>query len=147
MGQTKKQKIKKSEAQIDKRKLKKEITEKAIHVSENDVKDIVKRENELARKLKKVPGTFSKIINQVFLLLDMIKNYSRGEYKNIPWYTIAMSTAALLYFLNPVDIIPDFIPFLGFVDDAFVIGFVIKAIQKDLKKYCDFKGYSSESFF
>jgi uncharacterized membrane protein YkvA (DUF1232 family) len=146
-GRTVTAKIKKAEARIDKKKLKKEIKQRAGQVSESDVEEIVNKEDEISKKLKKVPGIFTKIINQIILLLDMIKSYWSGEYREIPWFSIAMSAAALLYFINPIDIIPDIIPLIGFVDDAFVVGFVIKSIQGDLKKYCAFKGYALEEFF
>jgi uncharacterized membrane protein YkvA (DUF1232 family) len=83
----------------------------------------------------------------VKLLFEMIKDYRNGLYKEIPWYSIAMAVAAILYFINPIDIIPDFIVVVGLVDDALVVGFVMKAIQEDLKKYCIFKGYALEEFF
>jgi uncharacterized membrane protein YkvA (DUF1232 family) len=42
---------------------------------------------------------------------------------------------AVLYILNPLDIIPDFVPFLGYIDDLTVFGFVLKLINEDLSSY------------
>jgi uncharacterized membrane protein YkvA (DUF1232 family) len=47
--------------------------------------------------------------------------------------------ASVLYFLNPFDIIPDFIPFLGLLDDVTIISFVGAAITKDIEKFIDWE--------
>ena len=47
----------------------------------------------------------------------------------------ALAIAAILYFVNPFDVIPDFIPGFGYLDDATVIGFVIASIGSDIRKF------------
>jgi uncharacterized membrane protein YkvA (DUF1232 family) len=58
-----------------------------------------------------------------------------GAYREIPYGSIVAAVAAILYFVSPIDFIPDFIPVVGLVDDVFVIGFVLKKIHSDLEKY------------
>ena len=47
---------------------------------------------------------------------------------------------ALAYVVLPIDIIPDFIPGVGFIDDIFVIGFVIKSLSDEIERYKAYKG-------
>ena len=45
--------------------------------------------------------------------------------------------AALIYFVSPIDVLPDGIPGLGFLDDAIVVGIILKWCQNDIDKYMD----------
>jgi uncharacterized membrane protein YkvA (DUF1232 family) len=42
---------------------------------------------------------------------------------------------AIIYFVSPIDLLPDWIPLGGFIDDAAVIGFVLKQINTDLEQF------------
>jgi uncharacterized membrane protein YkvA (DUF1232 family) len=72
-------------------------------------------------------------------LCRMVRAWAKGEYKALPWKTIVMALGAALYFLDPLDLAPDFIPGIGYVDDALVLGFVIRSIQTDLGKFLDWE--------
>ena len=48
--------------------------------------------------------------------------------------------ATLLYVLAPLDMIPDFMPFVGFLDDAGIVTLCIKGFKADLETYKEFKG-------
>ena len=72
-------------------------------------------------------------------MVNMLKDYKVGIYKDVPWFTIASVVFALLYVLNPLDIIPDFIPGFGYVDDASVLALALRFIESDLHKYLDWK--------
>jgi uncharacterized membrane protein YkvA (DUF1232 family) len=72
-------------------------------------------------------------------LCRMIRAWAKGEYRALPWKTIVMALAATLYFLDPLDLAPDFIPGVGYLDDAAVLAFVIRSIQKDLGKFLDWE--------
>lgn len=61
-----------------------------------------------------------------------------GKYlldKNVKWYRKAIAAAALIYFLTPVDSIPDFIPFAGFLDDIGIIAWTIRFLGKEIERY------------
>ena len=64
----------------------------------------------------------------------MIKDFIAGEC-DIPFGTIAAITIALLYVFNPLDVIPDAIPLVGFVDDAFVLKLCVSFIKDDIEEY------------
>ena len=72
-------------------------------------------------------------------MINMLKDYHRGIYHNVPWFTIASIVVGLLYVLNPLDIVPDFIPGLGYVDDLSVLSIALKFIETDIHSYLDWK--------
>lgn len=84
--------------------------------------------------LKKVPGAGT-LLADIPLLVSLVKSYVDREYTEIPYNSIVAVVAALLYVISPIDIIPDFIPVVGFADDAVAVGFCIKMIHDDLEKY------------
>jgi len=72
------------------------------------------------------------------LLYNMITD---SGYK-ISGYTKVVITGALAYVIFPVDIIPDFIPVIGWLDDIFVINMTINSIKDEVENY---KRYKDES--
>jgi uncharacterized membrane protein YkvA (DUF1232 family) len=68
-------------------------------------------------------------------LFRLLRAYSRHEYTDIPWGSVVMVVVAIIYFVSPVDLIPDFIPVAGFVDDAAVIAFVLRQVKTDLDSF------------
>ncbi len=57
--------------------------------------------------------------------------------KDVKWYRKSVVAAALIYFITPIDSIPDFSPFVGFLDDLGVIAAVVKYLGNELKRYYD----------
>ncbi len=73
-------------------------------------------------------------------LLRLAGRWARREYRAVPWRSVLYAVAALLYFVNPVDLIPDALAGLGFVDDVAVVGAVVNAIRKDLERFRRWEG-------
>lgn len=71
-------------------------------------------------------------------LFRLIRAWVKGEYQ-VPWRTIVLAIAAIIYLVNPFDAIPDFIPVFGYVDDAAVIAFVINSIRGDLDEFLEWE--------
>lgn len=84
-------------------------------------------------------GDLGKVWDQLVLLFSLAKDYANGSYTAIPTRAIIAVFAGLLYFISPFDVVPDFIPGLGFIDDAFILGMVYKQIAKDLAHYQKWK--------
>ena len=74
----------------------------------------------------------------------MAQDYANGNYKDVSNASIAAIIGSLLYFISPIDVIPDFILGLGFLDDAFIIGYVFNKVAKELTKYQDWKNNQKE---
>ena len=81
-----------------------------------------------------IPDSLEGLWQDIKLLYSMISNVVRGRYK-LPYRTIAAVAFTLLYFVNPFDLIPDIIPVVGYIDDAFVVSLCLKFIGTDLEKY------------
>ena len=75
------------------------------------------------------------VVYQLKLFLRMTKDIVTLKYKHFPAESLAKVVAALLYFVIFADLIPDFIPFLGFTDDALIIAWVYNSIRDDLDAY------------
>ena len=98
-----------------------------------------KKSNELLDEATTKSNTNRNALEEVWdnlqSLISMFRTWVKGEYKEVPTKTIISIIAAIIYFVSPVDFIPDFIAGLGFADDAAIIGFTIKQISDDLEKF------------
>jgi uncharacterized membrane protein YkvA (DUF1232 family) len=83
----------------------------------------------------KYAARFAGMKHKLLSLSRMVRCYSRKEYMDIPWQTIVLVTAALIYFVTPVDAIADFLPVIGFTDDAAVILAVFSSVSKDVERF------------
>lgn len=81
-----------------------------------------------------VPDSLEGLWQDIRLLYSMVSDSVRGRYR-LPFRTIAAVAFTLLYFVNPFDLIPDIVPVVGYIDDAFVVSLCIKFIGTDLEKY------------
>lgn len=103
-----------------------------------DVDAAIEKEESISATIANA-GFLKKYAKLGKIMFMMIKDYRKGIYTEIPWFTIAAITTGLLYVFSPLDLIPDFIPVLGFVDDLTVLSFVTGWIETDLHKYLDWK--------
>lgn len=110
----------------------------------DSIKLIVSKEDKINDQLENGRG-LERYAKDLLLLVSLVKDYYQGNYRDIPYKTISAAVVGLLYVINPIDIIPDFIPFIGQVDDALVLGFCLKLIEKDLLKYKKWKDKQSET--
>jgi uncharacterized membrane protein YkvA (DUF1232 family) len=70
-----------------------------------------------------------------FILGRLIKAYAQGQYKSIPWKTFLIIVAAVIYFINPLDFVPDLIPIAGLADDFAVLLWVYNAVGGEVEKF------------
>jgi uncharacterized membrane protein YkvA (DUF1232 family) len=80
-------------------------------------------------------GPLKDLWESLMALLRLIRAYAKGEYRQISWHNLVLIVAAVLYFLSPLDVIPDFIFGLGYLDDAAVIAWVINTVKSVLDDF------------
>ncbi|MCM3663158.1 YkvA family protein [Mesobacillus subterraneus] len=99
-----------------------------------------------SKKADDKKGSLSEIWDNLQLLFDLVGAWRRGEYRKIPTGSIVTIIAAIIYFVSPIDLVPDFLMGLGIIDDAAVIGFVLKQLTTDLEKFKSWKeNYTPEN--
>src|SRR5690606_18499743 len=108
------------------------------------IKIILGKEDKLNDQLEKEQGLESYAKDLLFLL-SLFKDYDQANYRNLPYKTSSAAVVGLLYVINPIDIIPDFIPFIGHIDDVLVLRFCLKLVEKDLAKYKSWKNEQTAS--
>ena len=96
----------------------------------------VKADAETAEKKAKFLG---KQFENFQVLWSLLQDYWAGKYTSIPWKLIAAIGLAVAYLGSPIDIIPDFLPIIGFVDDAAVFALVISTFQSEIDDYKEWK--------
>ena len=77
----------------------------------------------------------SKLVENARVFIRMVKAYANGSYREMPLKSIVIVVAALLYFVMPLDLIADFIPVTGLVDDFAVILWVYKHLQTEIDEF------------
>jgi len=110
----------------------------AKKVTEDDLQKVLDKQKEIEDKFKG-NGPLGRFVADLKTLFSIIKDYISGEYREIPWWSIAAIVAALLYVLSPIDLIPDVIPVIGYVDDAMVVAACLAMVETDLHEYRDWK--------
>jgi len=131
-----------------KKELVEEIQIRSESIGNDQINEIIKEEKRVNRKSSKVDSNrFSKFIKQMKLAMGLIKDFRNKRYTDIPWRSIAFITAAVLYFMNPFDVVPDMLPVFGFGDDAMLFAALFKSIQTDLEKYGEWKGINTKDIF
>ncbi|MET3558022.1 uncharacterized membrane protein YkvA (DUF1232 family) [Streptococcus rupicaprae] len=109
--------------------------------AEEILKDDAKMEPFLAKleqKIARIPFVREEI-KAIPILIAMVRSYWKGDYRKVPTKTIIAIISALLYFLSPIDVVPDWIPFLGQLDDVIVIGTCWKLVHNDIDAYRKWK--------
>ena len=68
-------------------------------------------------------------------MFRLIKSSMSGEYTGVPTTTVAAAVAVLIYFLSPIDLIPDFIPVLGLLDDVALVAWFSTTLKGEMDKF------------
>lgn len=107
---------------------------KSIYVDKEKLKRLLNSAIEILEENEQL----NEIVQDITIMIQLIKDWVKGDYKELSKNTIILIIIALLYLVIPLDIIPDFLP-MGFIDDMAVIGFVMKMISDEINKYKKWK--------
>lgn len=129
-------------SKISQKQAQKELNKEARNVEEKDLEKVLSKREKIENKILK-NETIDKYVGKAKTMFSLVKDYRSGHYREVPWKSIAAITGALLYVLNPFDLIPDLIPMIGLMDDASVLAVCLKMVNDDLDKYMEWKSLSS----
>ncbi len=110
----------------------------AARVKETDFKKVLEKSRAIESKFMRA-RPLNRFFDDFKLLIAVVSDYRKGVYRKIPRWSIAVIVFALLYVLNPFDIIADFIAFIGYLDDAAVVAGALLLVEKDLNEYKEWK--------
>ena len=85
------------------------------------------------------------VLEDLMAMFDLLKAWAKGRYKGISAAKLLWITGAVVYFLMPVDLIPDFIFAAGYVDDAMVITWVLSTVGEELEKFKRWRASGDDS--
>ena len=101
--------------------------------------------NEAADKLadhSSKDNKFKQLFDAALTLVRMVRDYVKGDYRGIQASTMVSGVAVLLYVISPIDLVPDFIPVLGFLDDLALISWFIDKFKVELTHYREWEATS-----
>ncbi len=86
-----------------------------------------------------------KHFKDITVIIEMVNDYVQGIYTQVPKSTIITLVAAVLYFLSPIDLIPDALPIIGHFDDVLVFLSVKDALERDINRYKNWKQMQADT--
>lgn len=110
------------------------VKTKARQVTEADLDTVVERAEAIEARFRE-EGTLRRLLDDGQLLLQLVRDARRGRYRALPVWTLSAVGVALLYVLNPFDLVPDALPLMGYLDDAAVVSACLSLVEQDLQEY------------
>ncbi len=104
--------------------------------------------NEAADKLadeKSKDNKFKQLFSVALTLVRLVRSYTSGEYRQIQTNTIVSGLAVLLYVLSPIDLVPDFIPVVGFLDDLSLVGWFVGKFQVEITRFREWEQWHASA--
>lgn len=94
--------------------------------------------NEVANKLaSKDSGDnkFRQLFDVARTVVRLVRNYVSGSYRQVETGTIVSALGVLLYTLSPIDLVPDFVPIVGFLDDLALLSWFVEKFQGEIIRF------------
>jgi len=111
------------------------VEKRARDVTDEDVQTVVEESKQIEQRFREHDGPLGRLWDDGRLLLGLVRDAWHGRYRAVPKWTLTAATFALLYVLNPLDLIPDALPIIGVIDDAAVVSVCLVLLEQDLKAY------------
>lgn len=81
------------------------------------------------------PAWVTQARGHIAIMIRMVRAYIDGRYRRLPWRALAAIVGGLVYFVTPVDAIPDFLAMFGFADDLAVLLFVAGQVREEMERF------------
>ena len=111
-----------------------------LKVNAEDAKpeNVAQAKDETLNKVKNV-SVLAGLFDNIRTAYEMVSDSVTGKYKGVSKGTRALLAGGLAYLALPIDLVPDFIPVAGWLDDAAVLGWIFTRCADEFKKYKEFK--------
>ncbi len=107
-----------------------------------------KKLNELldkaAKKAQSSKGRLQEVWDSLLTCFRLLRAYATGRYRDIPWASLLSIVAAVIYFVMPLDLIPDFILSLGLIDDAVLLAWILSSLKNDIDHFIEWEQAQTE---
>ncbi|MFL6590557.1 MAG: YkvA family protein [Chthoniobacterales bacterium] len=101
-----------------------------------DPKRLRKLVEDAVGKINVIPrGPFAETWPYLMAMIRVIRAHERKEYRDVSAQNLLTIIAAIIYFVSPFDVIPDYIPILGHIDDAVVVSLALRSVRGDLEAF------------
>jgi uncharacterized membrane protein YkvA (DUF1232 family) len=121
-----------------------QLAEKAARAALRRRFRVVKLTNEAYKKLDRHESSIASVARDLRSMVRLATAWGRRDYREVPWKSVVYVVAAIIYFVNPVDLVPDVLTGIGFVDDAAVIAAVVRSVAADLAAFRAWEARRSE---
>ena len=111
-----------------------EINKRAERMNDKDIGETIGKE-EKAEQMAKESSFLRQYWKDIKTSFALLKDWYMGNYTKIPFRMVASIAAAMLYMVSPLDLVPDWVPFGGLLDDALVLAAVFTMSRRDLDEY------------
>lgn len=115
----------------------KQAQQRAKHIL-RDPEKLKKLLSEAAQKLQILKSNSPAAMalkEKVSAIQRMIQAYMRGDYRRIPWKSLLLLVSGIIYFVMPLDLMPDFIPIAGYLDDLSILLWIFQAVKTDIENF------------
>ena len=92
-------------------------------------------------KLDNYVQQYADISDRIISLVQISQDWQKGAYRTISYRNISIGIFVLMYFANPYDFVPDFIPFLGKKDDDYFVKKGLVYLDEEIEKYNKWKAH------
>ena len=99
--------------------------------------------NSAQKKATKQAGNkLAEVLDPIKASYRLIRAYASGSYRDISLESFGLIVAAIIYFVMPIDALPDFIAGLGFTDDAAILAWTFKKVSEELERFLRWEALS-----
>ena len=116
------------------------LVARAATVAPADVTALLAQGAILRERLSGERAVHPALAQRARVALHLLADHAHGACPQIPYQTVSMLAAALFYYLEPMDVVPDFIPRAGTADDALVLDIAWRLCGAGVQRYIDWKG-------
>lgn len=116
----------------------------AADVTDRDIERVVQEAEAIESRFHR-DGPLERLLDDGRLLLHLVRDAWNGSYRQVPRWTLSAAVFALLYVLNPLDLVPDALPVVGALDDAAVVSLSLLLMEQDLLAYRSWRQRALES--